>query len=853
MRVPSRFCCVLLVACLLRFSATKDSNTEGDRSPPPPRILIADQISKPDGTSIVESSSSASSAPLLPPPHPPYLPPRWVVSAKGCTQFFGLTDDSRGIRSTSFILDAGFEGGGKEEHFPQFALNLKTHCNFIFFPFAPFDSVAVKISYYRHICGNSLHLCLVANSTIGEISRDRPFFCGMQRKKHLVSEYAGRPRPCAAIVKDFFVPFSSPSVGHQNYPLALVIQFHALHNPIENIEMQLTAHKHGQTRRSCEGKMIGDSAPHQLEKDEDARKTGFHPRKVGKSTLNRFKRVSAGLQPSVDAVGEAMEEDSVDEGVAEEEEQGSEILEGFWCSGSKLCIWKNSTCDDGDSCLDGGSDERDCEPETTKSAKTMTTKSTTTTTISMTSKRKAVLVDKRLSSETSTSDELTSNGGREGDDDMTSKGGKGGNSSTFLAGEMMAKDASASPGSSLVDREAAAEAWKQTSQHVSKQASAAVKSIKPPAMLYSRDFFYTNLNDTGENYDKANYGDRVVDPEPAWNWFYPFVVVTVITVILSIVVVILLLRARRRRASGTLSPLNNAFARRRRGATSRVVAVDANHVGADDGNGAEGRGAGGSGGGERGAGGGDDRGGVVSGNGWRPGSAAKKPGMSRRGQNNAEIDESTSATNAATNAVAATDSGSGAASAGFFRAIISKTTLGHPALLPSSMTHADEDGSAADLPRREESIDDVTTISLNSISTEREDSDEVLDKFRPDKVATDRENSDGVLDKFRPEKVATDRENSDGMLDKFRPEKVQKSSAFVAGHPVRRDTPLPPPLLAPRKKAARDRVFVGQGGGGGGRGAGFGGGRKVGGRTREAAEISPAPPADGSRDAENAM
>ena len=80
---------------------------------------------------------------VLPPP--PYLPPHWDRSAKECTQRYGLTDDPRGIRSTSFVLDAGFEGGGSEELFTQFAINLKTHCNFIFFPLAPFDSIAVKV------------------------------------------------------------------------------------------------------------------------------------------------------------------------------------------------------------------------------------------------------------------------------------------------------------------------------------------------------------------------------------------------------------------------------------------------------------------------------------------------------------------------------------------------------------------------------------------------------------------------------------------------------------------------------------------------------------------------------------
>ena len=92
----------------------------------------------------------------IPPPTtaPSYshLPQNVTLSAKECTRKFSYTEIVGGLRSSSVVIGAGFEGGGRETTFPQFNMVLKTHCNFIFYPTPPFDSVAVKVDYYRSIC-----------------------------------------------------------------------------------------------------------------------------------------------------------------------------------------------------------------------------------------------------------------------------------------------------------------------------------------------------------------------------------------------------------------------------------------------------------------------------------------------------------------------------------------------------------------------------------------------------------------------------------------------------------------------------------------------------------------------------
>lgn len=113
------------------------------------------------------------------------------------------------------------------------------------------------------------------------------------------------------------------------------------------------------------------------------RKTGFFP-ESGKLPSRRAKRLSEGLRPAFEAVKEAVvgSDAGVDEGVVasgKRNDGSASAVDGFWCSGTQLCIWKNSTCDDVDSCLDGGSDESDCEPETTATTTTTTTTTSTTT------------------------------------------------------------------------------------------------------------------------------------------------------------------------------------------------------------------------------------------------------------------------------------------------------------------------------------------------------------------------------------------------------------------------------------------------------------------------------------------
>ena len=108
------------------------------------------------------------------------------------------------------------------------------------------------------------------------------------------SKFAGRQRPCAARVKDFFVPFSSPgksarggessttTTTTQRKPLALVVQFHALHNPIENVRLRLTAYKRGESGATCrqreegeEGEGEGEGEEGKTEAEEDPRENGF--------------------------------------------------------------------------------------------------------------------------------------------------------------------------------------------------------------------------------------------------------------------------------------------------------------------------------------------------------------------------------------------------------------------------------------------------------------------------------------------------------------------------------------------------------------------------------------------------
>merc|ERR1719419_1213895 len=123
-----------------------------------------DKRNSSDGTSNIPSKLPDSPSSAAPPDPPPWshLPKHLVQSAKNCSQYFGWTDILGGLRTTQFTLTADFVGGGRETRFNQFnGMVLKTHCNFIFYPTPPFDDVAVKINYYRHICGNVLQLCLV--------------------------------------------------------------------------------------------------------------------------------------------------------------------------------------------------------------------------------------------------------------------------------------------------------------------------------------------------------------------------------------------------------------------------------------------------------------------------------------------------------------------------------------------------------------------------------------------------------------------------------------------------------------------------------------------------------------------
>ena len=317
--------------------------------------------------------------------------------------------------------------------------------------------------------------CLVDNATIADIGLEYPFFCGMQPRRHLLSKVGSRERPCAAIVRDFLVPFSTPKTGTTtttttaaaSKPLALVVQFHALHNPIEDVRLRLSAHKSDETESSCREKTLAEKEEEErrrrmkekakeAEKEEEeeemtesekAQRRGFSPIsageddgrgaeeeererdevKIGKRLVRRShgflprdkgqletqvkirrKRLSEGLLPGVEAVAEVNEAGEApsslgrlsaerlagDDNDDDDDEKTSlsrrSIFEdGFWCAGTKMCIWRNSTCDGFDSCLDGGSDEMDCPVEEVVTTTTYTTTSATTTNIATTMTRTA--------------------------------------------------------------------------------------------------------------------------------------------------------------------------------------------------------------------------------------------------------------------------------------------------------------------------------------------------------------------------------------------------------------------------------------------------------------------------------